>query len=166
MELSAVVYTSNTGHTRRYAELLGEKTGLPVYELKAAVSDLPAGRDVIYLGWLMADKVQGCRKATSRFNVAAICGVGIGASGSRIQEVRRANAISGPIPVFTLQGGFDMKRLRGIHRLMMTLMIKSLAGKAGRTPDEEALLELARSGGDRVSIDELRDVMDWYRIQK
>lgn len=29
--MDAIVYTSNTGSTRRYAVLLGEKTGLSVY---------------------------------------------------------------------------------------------------------------------------------------
>ena len=30
MNPNAIVYTSNTGYTRQYATLLGEKTGLPV----------------------------------------------------------------------------------------------------------------------------------------
>lgn len=38
MNLNAIVYTSNTGYTRQYAVLLGEKTGLPVYSLEEAAS--------------------------------------------------------------------------------------------------------------------------------
>lgn len=34
--MKAIVYISNTGHTKKYAELIGEKTGLPVYELSEA----------------------------------------------------------------------------------------------------------------------------------
>ena len=34
MEIRAIVYTSNTGHTEKYARMLGEKTGLPVYSLE------------------------------------------------------------------------------------------------------------------------------------
>ena len=52
MKTDAVVYTSNTGYTRRYAEMLGEKTGLPVYALSAAKAELARGSRVIYLGCL------------------------------------------------------------------------------------------------------------------
>ena len=38
--LSAIVYTSQTGFTRRYAEMLAQKTGLPACELGDPV--LPA----------------------------------------------------------------------------------------------------------------------------
>ena len=38
MNLSAIVYTSNTGHTRQYALLLGEEIGVPVYSYDEAVS--------------------------------------------------------------------------------------------------------------------------------
>ena len=34
--LSAIVYTSQTGFTRRYAEMLAQKTGLPACELAAS----------------------------------------------------------------------------------------------------------------------------------
>jgi len=32
--IKAIVYESNTGFTQKYAELLAEKTGLPVYSHK------------------------------------------------------------------------------------------------------------------------------------
>lgn len=34
MRVEAIVYTSQMGHTRRYAQLLGENTGLPIYALE------------------------------------------------------------------------------------------------------------------------------------
>ena len=56
MKPSAIVYTSNTGFTARYAAMLGERTALPVYSLdeaKAAQKNLPAMREtwVQSLGW-------------------------------------------------------------------------------------------------------------------
>ncbi len=38
--MNAIVFTSNTGHTAKYAKILGEKTGLPVYSLKEAQKSL------------------------------------------------------------------------------------------------------------------------------
>ena len=57
MKPSAIVYTSNTGYTAEYARMLGEKTGLPVWEL--ASRQVPKGSDIVYLGWLMAGNIQG-----------------------------------------------------------------------------------------------------------
>lgn len=48
--MKAILYTSNTGFTARYAELLGQHTGLPVYTLSQAKRTLPAHAEVIYLG--------------------------------------------------------------------------------------------------------------------
>ena len=167
MRPNAIVYTSNTGYTRQYAVLLGDKTGLPVYSLEEAAQTLAAGNSVVYLGWLMAGKVQGYAKAAKRYRVEAVCGVGMGATGSQLEDVRKTNALSDALPVFTLQGGFDITRLRGIYRLMMTVMSKTvgktLAEKQDRTADEDAMLDLLVHGGSRVSEENLAAVMEWYR---
>ena len=166
MRPNAIVYTSNTGYTRQYAVLLGDKTGLPVYSLEEAAQTLAAGNSVVYLGWLMAGKVQGYAKAAKRYRVEAVCGVGMGATGSQLEDVRKTNALSDALPLFTLQGGFDITRLRGIYRLMMTVMSKTvgktLAEKQDRTADEDAMLDLLIHGGSCVSEENLRPVLDWF----
>ena len=48
--MKAIVYTSNTGSTARYAKLRGHETGLPVYTSETANRNLPAGAEIIYLG--------------------------------------------------------------------------------------------------------------------
>ena len=166
MNANSIVYTSNTGYTAEYARLLGERTGLPVYSLAEAEQKLAAGNPVIYLGWLMAGKVQGYKKAAKRYKVQAVCGVGMGGNGSQLQEVRKANAISEKTPLFTLQGGFDIQKLSGIYKLMMTIMVKTagkgLAEKQDRTPEEDVMLEMLTKGGSRVSAENLEDVLDWW----
>ena len=166
MNANSIVYTSNTGYTAEYARLLGERTGLPVYSLAEAEQKLAAGNRVIYLGWLMAGKVQGYKKAAKRYKVQAVCGVGMGGNGSQLQELRKANAISEKTPLFTLQGGFDIQKLSGIYKLMMTIMVKtagkSLAEKQDRTPEEDVMLEMLTKGGSRVSAENLADVLDWW----
>ena len=165
MNANSIVYTSNTGYTAEYARLLGEKTGLPVYSLDEAEQKLAAGNRVIYLGWLMAGKVQGYKKASKRYKVQAVCGVGMGGNGSQLEEVRKANAIPEKTPLFTLQGGFDIQKLSGVYKLMMTIMVKTagkgLAEKQDRTPDEDVMLEMLTRGGSRVSAENLAEVLAW-----
>ena len=166
MNNNAIVYTSNTGYTAQYAKLLGKKTGLPVYSLAEAGEKLPAGNCVIYLGWLMAGKVQGHAKAAKRYRIAAVCGVGMGATGSQLADVRKANSLGDELPLFTLQGGFDMSRLKGIYKLMMLVMAKtvgkSLANKQDRTAEEDQMLRLLTQGGSCVSEENLQPVLDWF----
>lgn len=170
MKPEAILYTSNTGYTRQYAQLLAQATGLPVYALEEAKAKLPDGSRVIYMGWLMAGKVQGYAKAVRRYSVAAVCGVGMGATGSQLQDVQKANALSADMPVFTLQGGFDITRLHGIYKLMMTIMAKtvgkSLAKKENRTSDENAMLELMLHGGNLVREENLKDVLNWVQAEQ
>ena len=59
MSIKAIVYTSNTGHTERYAKMFGEKTGYPVYSVKEADNALAKNDEIFYFGWLFASIVKG-----------------------------------------------------------------------------------------------------------
>ena len=161
--MKAILYTSNTGSTERYARLLAEKTGLPAYSLTEAKEAIPDGTEIIYLGWIMAGSVK-------RYRVRALCGVGMWQTGTQADNVRKKMAIPEEIPVFTLQGDFDLNKLHGLYHFLMVLVVKTagkrLAAKAQRTPEEDDVLELMQHGGERVSPDQLGAVLDWYRAQK
>lgn len=168
--IKSIVYVSETGHTKKYAELLGKKVGLPVYELKTALNELAKGSEIIYLGWLMAGTVKGYKKAAKHFVIKAVCGVGMSDGDSQLADMRKANHIPDSMPAFYLQGGFELEKLHGIYKLMMQTM-KSTAGKGfadkqNRTSEEDAMLDLMLHGGDMVSADNLADVLSWYGDQK
>ena len=170
MKPSAIVYTSNTGFTAQYASLLGGETGLPVYSLEDASKSLPQSSPIVYLGWLTAGKLQGYDKAVTKFNLQALCAVGMAKCGSQMEDVRKSNNLPQGLPLFTLQGGFDLKKLRGVYKFMMLVMSKTvakkLAAKPDRTPDEEDMLDLFQNGGNRVSLENLRPVLAWYEGER
>ena len=167
--MKAIVYTSNTGSTARYAKLLGHETGLPVYASEAANRNLPAGAEIIYLGWIMASEIKGYKKAAKQYTVQAVCAVGMGQTGTQVMEVRKKNAIPDSIPLFTLQGNFRMDRLHGVYKLMMGIMVKTagkaLAEKTDRTAEEDDMLDMMLHDGERVRPENLSDVLNWYREQ-
>lgn len=167
--MKAIVYTSNTGTTKEYAELLGHHTGLPVYSLKEAKDMISNGVEIIYLGWIMASKVQGYDKASKQYKVKAVCGVCMGATGSQITEIRAKNHIPEKTAVFSMQGGFDISKLHGIYKMMMTIMIKTagkgLAEKTDRTPDEDVMLDMMLHGANHVGGENLKNVLDWYNSE-
>ena len=168
--MNAIIYTTNTGSTQRYARLLSQKTGLPAYSLAEAKKRVFAGAEVIYLGWILAGSVKGYAEAAKRYRVRAVCAVGMGQTGTQTDSVRKKTAIPAGIPLFTLQGNFDVKRLRGIYRPMMEIMVrtvgKALAQKNDRTPEEDDMLDMMLHGGERVKAENLSAVLDWYNAQK
>lgn len=164
--IKAIVYMSETGHTKGYAELLGESTDLPVYDLNTAMRELPKEAEIIYLGWLMAGSVKGYKKAVKQFTVKAVCGVGMAGGNSQIADMQKANRLPEGLPVFYLQGGFEMDKLHGIHKLMMKTIRSGLKDKADRTPEEEEMRKLLLQGGNLVSADRLSEVLAWYDWNK
>ena len=163
MKLDAIVFTSQTGFTRQYAEMLGQTLVLPVYSLEEAVSQLPGGSRILYLGWVHASHVKGYRQAAKRFSVCAVCGVGLCDTGTLTAEVRQATAIPEGIPVFTLQGGIERKKLKGIDKLMISMLAKGLSSQKQRTAQDERMLQLLSRDASYVSRENLTEILDWYK---
>ena len=166
MKPAAIVYTSNTGHTRKYALLLGEQIGLPVYSLDEANAQLSGGSPVIYLGWLHASHVKGYSKAAKRFALCAVCGVGLCDTGTLTDQVRKATSIPEGIPLFTLQGGIDRSRLKGMDKLMISMLTKGLASQKHRSAQDERMLELLSRDESYVSPENLAGLLQWYREEQ
>ncbi|MBR6653996.1 MAG: hypothetical protein IKL27_04585 [Oscillospiraceae bacterium] len=164
--MKAIVYTSNTGHTEKYARMLGEKIGLPVYSLEKAQKTMPSAQKIIYLGWVCASKIKGYDKAVKLYDIAAVCGVCMGATGSQLSEIRRVNSVAEHIPVFTMRGGVDYKKLRGLNKLILKAVTKgaanNLAANTERTEEERIMLELMVHGGNCVCEDALAALLEWY----
>ncbi len=161
--MKAIVYTSNTGFTARYARILGEQTGLPVLELSDAKKKLPRKTPVLYMGWLFASKVKGYSQAVQRFDVRSICAVGLCDTGTLLPEVRKANGLAETFPVFTLQGGMDHSKLKGINKFMISMLLKMLRKNQNPTEDDKRMLDLVEHGGDYVNPDNTADFLRWYR---
>ena len=158
--VEAIVYTTNTGSAAQYAEMLAKETGLAAYSLDEARGKVPADSEVICLGWVMAGTVKG-------YIVRAVCAVGMTQPGAQGKILRERNKLPESVPLFQLQGNFDVKKLHGMYRLMMEVMVKTagkaLAAKSGRTAEEDDMLDMMTNGGERVRVENLHAVLAWYR---
>lgn len=166
-DIRAIVYMSNAGHTRRYAELMGERTGLVVCELKQSKKVLPKGSRIIYMGWLLGGSIKGYKEACARYDVKAVCAVGMAANGSQMNDIHKMNSIKEGTEVFTLQGGFDNESLHGIYKLMMGFAgkaaKKNLAKKKHLSEEDRQMLDMFANGKDSVSVENLAPVLAWYK---
>ena len=165
--VEAIVYTTNTGSAAQYAEMLAKETGLAVYSLDDAREKVPADSEIIYLGWVMAGTIKGYAAAAKRYIVRAVCAVGMAQPGAQGKNLRERNKLPESVPLFQLQGNFDVKKLHGMYWLMMEVMVKTagkaLASKSGRTAEEDDMLDMMTNGGERVRAENLHAVLAWYK---
>lgn len=154
----SIVYVSNAGSSKRYAEMLSEKTGYPCYPFSN--SEEASGTEVIFIGWVMAGAVQGLSEARSKFgDLKAVVAVGMMKSESQDAAVKEKNAISEPF--FTLAGAFNMKKLTGMYKMMMGMMVKMIKGKLKESnePKAKEMIEKFEEGFDMVSEENLSDIL-------
>ena len=85
--MTAIVYVSNTGSSKQYAEMLSEKTGFPAFDF-ADADKVPADAEVVFIGWVMAGAVQGLKEARDFFTIKAVCPVGMMKSEKQDAELK------------------------------------------------------------------------------
>ncbi len=164
--IDAILYTTNTGFTRQYAELLSLRTGVPAYNTRNVLPPKLAGKPVLYMGWTAAGVLKGYQKIAKKYNVRAVCQVGMTPYSEETEDkAKRDNGID--VPLFWLQGGLDAGRLHGAQRWLIRAIMKGMADnlqkKPDRTEEENVLLHMAQFGGSCVSADKLARVLEWYR---
>lgn len=169
--IRAIVYVSNTGSTKRYAEMLSEMTGIPAYPLDEAAKRLQnSAAEVFYMGWVRQGRVKDYAKAAARYSVAGVCGVGLSVEdGGNARALREKTPISDQrIKVFYARGGFDMNKLTGINKLMMGMVRRGMRSalaeeeKQGKAAEEvRAALDMLDNGADCVSEEKIQPAAEW-----
>ena len=160
MRAEAIVYTSCTGHTQRYAHMLGRAAELPVLELKEA--GLAPNTPVIYLGWLMAGGVKGLKQARKRFDVQAVCAVGMAVPSKEGKEkMAKDNGLDDGVRLFYLRGGYAPKQLPWLYRTMMAVKTKSVLKQPVKTEADRMLRDAFVNGGSWVTEEQLAPVLAW-----
>lgn len=164
-DISAIVYTSGTGFTRRYAQLLSRAAAIPAYDLEGG--QLPAGgTSVVYLGWLRAGGIVGLSKARKRWDVRSVCAVGM-APDNDLKTLAEHNRVD--CPLFYVQGGYAPEKLKGMNKLVMAFVTKLIAkaqAKQAKTPEDLEQLALFRTGCDFVDEANLAPVLSWLREER
>lgn len=168
MSITAIVYTSNTGFTREYAQMLGKAAKLRVCTLSEAGS-LGKKAEILYMGPLMSGHITGIDQAVKRYIVRAACGVGMTEPGEKVLAgLGRSNYVPNA-PIFYLQGGYAPKKVGWLKRRMVNIATKSmresLQKKSKRTAREQAQLDMLLKGGSFVAYQNLEPLQEWLKRQ-
>ncbi|MBO4679050.1 MAG: flavodoxin [Lachnospiraceae bacterium] len=150
-----VVYTSQTGFTKKYAGWLAEKTGGDVFDVKdvqkkpdSFFADYDA---IVYAGWVMAGKVVKANwlfgKASS-FADKRLAVVAVGGCPNEAPEVQEAlktivpDELKATIPAFYCQGGFNYAKMNTASRMALKMFIGMLKSRKNQTEDQKRMVEL------------------------
>ena len=163
-----IVYTSNTGFTREYAEMLSRVNHMKLCELSQATRQLDRGSPVFYLGPLMAGRITGLKEARRLFDVKGVLGVGMSPPCQEMLQILHQSNETGGAPIFYAQGGWDPSRLSWTKRKMTDMATRSIRRALqdkgpNRTPLEQQQLDFLRYGGTYVSFQNLSAVQEWLK---
>ena len=142
-----VVYKSETGYTKKYAEWLSQELSCDIKEnKKLALEDLEPYSTIIYGGALYAIGINGLSLIKKNFESLKdkkLILFAVGATPPRekdLQKVWETNLTEeqrAVIHTFYCRGGFDYSKLNTGNKLLMNMMKKKL--KTMKNPDEDAL---------------------------
>ena len=160
-----IIYESDSGFTKRYAEIFAEKTGLECYSLYMSRIKVKRGSDVIYFGRVMQNEVDGFKKARKKYNILALCPVGLKMPTNAVKEkIAEANELTENLPkLFYLRGGYDPEQTKGLEKTLINLIVSDLESKGEEIDAVEAqyLADLT-DGADYVNEENLAPLLDWY----
>ena len=163
MQPKAIIYTSQTGFTERYARMLSRELHIPCYSADIARANLKKKTPVIYFGWVKMGSVVGYKAVARRFDVLAVCPVCDNIDAGFENDVRAKHAIPEDVPVFALLGGLDFSKLSRAEAALMKAVTFAMA-RSEKNPGKKAVLkDLHKHGADYVDEKYLLPVIAWAK---
>lgn len=158
--MKAVIYESDCGSTKSYAGMLAEKLGVPAYPLKQAIKAVPKQEEVVFLGWVYANKIQGLSAARKKWKLLCTVAVGMYPDCKICREIlSEANndAKSPAVPILYLRGALKLDKLDWVQKKLLGIIRKDLE-KQKKSGTEE-MIKILRDGCDFVNESNLAEVL-------
>ena len=167
-----IVYGSQYGTAKRYAEKFSQMTDIPVTSYED-IKELTGYESVMHFGGLYAGGVTGLKRIVKLLPQNAkfmIVTVGLADVGDEKNISNIKKALSKQVPekflknalIFHLRGGIDYKKLNFKHKMMMAFLYSRLKKlpEAEKTPEIKALMETYNSKVDFVDYSALDQIVE------
>lgn len=166
MKKTLILYTSNTGNTKKYCEDIASAVSADVMPFKKFKWKKADNYDIIvYGGWIMGGKIKGIDEFLSHWDYeldgkdVILLGVGMAYPTT---ETRNALIDQNLLDMYhlrfyQLQGSFDFNKLNGITKIMMKASLAKLGNDPTLTAGEASILDI---------IDHPIDVYDHLKVNK
>ncbi len=153
-----VVYTSQTGFTKRYAEWIAETVGADCYELSEAKKlDLDTYEAIVYGGWALAGTISKLGWFKSNLEkwkgkkLIAFCVGGSPLENPEIMPELQKNFTEAEletVKIFYCPGGFNYEKMSGTSKVMMKMFIQMNKAKKNKTEQDKEMIRLISSSYD------------------
>ena len=147
-----VIYNSQTGFTKRYAEWIAEATGADCLALSAAKKkNLTAYEAIIFGGWACAGSISKISWFKSNIDkwadkkLIAFCVGGSPIDNPEIEPALKQNFTESELEkvnIFYCPGGFNYEKMSVTSKFMMKMFIKTLQAKKDKTEAEQEMIKL------------------------
>lgn len=153
-----VIYNSQTGFTKRYAQWIAEETGADCLALSDAKKiDMTSYEAIIFGGWACAgsiSKIGWFKRNIDKWadkKLIAFCVGGSPIDNPEIETALKRNfneSEQTKIKTFYCPGGFDYDKMSASSKLMMKMFIKTLKAKKDKTKEEQIMIKMISSSYD------------------
>lgn len=153
-----VIYHSQTGFTKRYAEWIAENVNADCLELcQAQKKDLSLYQTIIFGSWAFAGsirKIGWFKKNINEWKSKKMIIFCVGASPIDCPEVKqalnnfRSDLERENVKVFYCPGGINYERMPATSKLMMKIFLNGLKAKKEKTQTETEMLKMISSSYD------------------
>lgn len=155
---TVVIYNSQTGFTKRYAEWIAQSTKADCFELSTAKKkDLTVYETIIFGSWACAggiSKIKWLKKNIHKWADKNLITFYVGASPIENPEIKTAlkrifnESEQGKLKIFYCPGGFNYEKMPALSKLMMKTFIKMLKSKKNKTEKEQSMIKMISSSYD------------------
>lgn len=155
---TVVVYNSQTGFTKRYAQWIAEAAGADCLDISAAKKkSMAAYEAIIFGGWACAgsiSKLGWFKRNIDKWSDKKLIVFCVG--GSPIDNPEIAPALKQnfketelkKVSVFYCPGGFNYEKMSASSKLMMKMFIKMLKAKKDKTESDREMIKIISSSYD------------------
>lgn len=167
-----IIYGSQYGTTKNYAEKFASMTGIPVISYED-IKDLNGYDLIIHFGGLYAGGVKGLKKTVGALQEDAklvIVTVGLADVSDKENTDNIKKSLQKQVPekllshaaIFHLRGGIDYKSLSFKHRAMMTMLYNKVRKlpEERKTAEVKAMIETFNQKVDFVDYDSLNQILE------
>ena len=171
---SIIVYGSNYGTTKQYADELSRRTNMKVISFKKVNQQINDYDNIIYLGALYAGGVLGMSKTLKKLNnilnkKIIIVTVGLSDPTDEVNKNNIRNNIKNQISsevfekakIFHLRGGIDYSELNFAHKTMMKLLYNAVKNlpKEKLTAEDRAMIETYNKNVNFIDFSSLDEII-------
>ena len=171
---SIIVYGSNYGTTKQYADELSRRTNMKVISFKKVNQQINDYDNIIYLGALYAGGVLGMSKTLKKLNNISnkkiiIVTVGLSDPTDEVNKNNIINNIKNQMPkkffekakIFHLRGGIDYSKLNFAHKTMMKLLYNAVKNlpKEKLTAEDRAMIETYNKNVNFIDFSSLDEII-------